>query len=136
METYILENFESFNLVHIFECGQCFRWKEIEIDLENKKFYYEVPVKEKLLKIVCEDVESVLVSADIKPGSTNVLRTVGKKAAALTLVCDILKGVVAIGIAIIASKIWKEVDVEKLKKATDDLEKLAELQKKVDELKK
>ncbi len=28
------------------------------------------------------------------------------------------------------------VDVEKLKKATDDLEKLAELQKKVDELKK
>ena len=28
------------------------------------------------------------------------------------------------------------VDVEKLKKATEDLEKLAELQKKVDELKK
>ena len=27
-------------------------------------------------------------------GSTNVLRTVGKKAAALTLLCDILKGVV------------------------------------------
>lgn len=28
METYILENFESFNLVHIFECGQCFRWNK------------------------------------------------------------------------------------------------------------
>lgn len=26
MEEYILENQESFNLVHIFECGQCFRW--------------------------------------------------------------------------------------------------------------
>ena len=32
-------------------------------------------------------------------GSTNMLRSVGKKAAALTLICDILKGVVAILIA-------------------------------------
>ena len=32
-------------------------------------------------------------------GSTNVLRTVGKKAALLTLICDILKGVVAVLIA-------------------------------------
>jgi len=28
-------------------------------------------------------------------GSTNVLRTVGKKAAVITLICDILKGVIA-----------------------------------------
>ena len=28
METYILENLESFNPVHIFECGQCFRWNK------------------------------------------------------------------------------------------------------------
>ena len=48
-------------------------------------------------------------------GSTNVLRTVGKKAAALTLICDILKGVVAVLLAILASKIWKESDVEVLK---------------------
>lgn len=34
-------------------------------------------------------------------GSTNMLRTVGKKAAALTLICDILKGVAAIGFAIL-----------------------------------
>ena len=34
-------------------------------------------------------------------GATNMLRSVGKKAAAITLVCDILKGVVAIGIAIL-----------------------------------
>ncbi len=34
-------------------------------------------------------------------GTTNMLRSVGKKAAAITLVCDILKGVVAIGIAIL-----------------------------------
>lgn len=43
-------------------------------------------------------------------GSTNMLRSVGKKAAALTLLCDILKGVVAILIALIAGKIIKNVD--------------------------
>lgn len=48
-------------------------------------------------------------------GSTNVLRTVGKKAAALTLICDILKGVVAVLIAILAHKIWKDADLEALK---------------------
>ena len=48
-------------------------------------------------------------------GTTNVLRTVGKKVAALTLLCDVLKGVLAIVVAIIASKIWKDVDVALLK---------------------
>ena len=43
-------------------------------------------------------------------GSTNMLRSVGKKAAAITLLCDILKGVVAILIALIAGKIVKNVD--------------------------
>lgn len=43
-------------------------------------------------------------------GSTNVLRTAGKKAAALTLLCDVLKGVVAIFIAFIAGKIFKNTD--------------------------
>lgn len=38
-------------------------------------------------------------------GSTNVLRTVGKKAAALTLMCDILKGVIAIAISMIIGNI-------------------------------
>ena len=48
-------------------------------------------------------------------GTTNVLRTVGKKAAILTLICDILKGVVAVLIAILATKIWNHADVEILK---------------------
>ena len=48
-------------------------------------------------------------------GTTNVLRTVGKKAAALTLICDILKGVVSVLLAILASKIWEGTDVEVLK---------------------
>ena len=38
-------------------------------------------------------------------GSTNVLRTAGKKPAILTLICDILKGVVAIVVAYLMGKI-------------------------------
>ena len=43
-------------------------------------------------------------------GSTNVLRTVGKKAAILTLIGDCLKGVVAILIAFIVGKIATDLD--------------------------
>ena len=43
-------------------------------------------------------------------GSTNVLRTVGKKAAAITLVCDILKGVVSVLLAVIVGKIVKDIN--------------------------
>ena len=43
-------------------------------------------------------------------GSTNMLRSIGKKAAILTLVCDILKGVVAVLIAVVVGKIVKNVD--------------------------
>ena len=39
-------------------------------------------------------------------GSTNMLRSVGKGAAALTLICDILKGVISIGIAILLGNIF------------------------------
>ena len=47
-------------------------------------------------------------------GTTNMLRSVGKKAAAITLLCDILKGVIAIGIAIIIGKIWTDLNAELL----------------------
>ena len=47
-------------------------------------------------------------------GTTNMLRSVGKKAAAITLVCDILKGVVSIVIAIIVVNIVKNLDRELL----------------------
>jgi len=40
-------------------------------------------------------------------GSTNALRTAGKKVAILTLICDILKGVVAILLAILIGNIFK-----------------------------
>ncbi len=47
-------------------------------------------------------------------GTTNVLRSVGKGAAALTLICDILKGVIAISIAIIIGNIAKDSNKELL----------------------
>ena len=47
-------------------------------------------------------------------GTTNMLRSVGKKAAAITLICDILKGVVSIVIAIIIGNITKNLDRELL----------------------
>ncbi len=47
-------------------------------------------------------------------GSTNMLRSVGKKAAAVTLLCDILKGVVAIIISILVGNIVKEANRELL----------------------
>lgn len=43
-------------------------------------------------------------------GTTNMLRSVGKKAAVVTLICDILKGVVSVFIAILIGNIWKGLD--------------------------
>lgn len=47
-------------------------------------------------------------------GSTNMLRSVGKKAALITLICDILKGVVSIGIAILLGNIIANMNRELL----------------------
>ena len=47
-------------------------------------------------------------------GSTNMLRSVGKKAAAITLVCDILKGVVSIAIAVALGNIISDTNKELL----------------------
>lgn len=48
-------------------------------------------------------------------GTTNVLRTVGKKVAALTLLCDILKGVAAILVALLSQVMWDGFDITVLK---------------------
>lgn len=29
-QSYVIENLDSFDIVHIFECGQCFRWRKEE----------------------------------------------------------------------------------------------------------
>ena len=43
-------------------------------------------------------------------GTTNVLRVVGKRAALITLVCDILKGVASVLLALIVGLIIKNID--------------------------
>ena len=43
-------------------------------------------------------------------GTTNMLRTVGKKGAAITLVLDVLKGVIAIFLAKLVGNIWQDLD--------------------------
>ncbi len=43
-------------------------------------------------------------------GTTNMLRSVGKKAALVTLICDVLKGVVSILIAYLIGRFMKDVD--------------------------
>ena len=48
-------------------------------------------------------------------GTTNVLRTVGKKVALITLLCDILKGVAAILVALLAQAMWEGFDIATLK---------------------
>ena len=45
-------------------------------------------------------------------GTTNMLRSVGKGAAALTLICDILKGVGAVLVAFIIGKVSKHISPE------------------------
>lgn len=51
--------------------------------------------------------EDIRKSGSGNAGATNMLRTHGKKAGALTLVCDMLKGVAAVGLAMIVSCILK-----------------------------
>ena len=48
--------------------------------------------------------EDVREKGSQSSGATNMLRSVGKKAAALTLLFDILKGVVSIALALIIGK--------------------------------
>lgn len=43
-------------------------------------------------------------------GTTNMLRAIGKKAAAITLICDILKGIVSILIALAIGHFVKDID--------------------------
>ena len=48
-------------------------------------------------------------------GTTNMLRSVGKKAALITLLCDIAKGLVAILIAVFIARTWEGLDENLLK---------------------
>ena len=67
-QQYILKNQDSFELKHIFDCGQCFRWNE-----EDDKSYTGV-IKQGVLNVQRKDNEiffSGMLDGDIKDIVTN-----------------------------------------------------------------
>lgn len=60
--------------------------------------------------IICKRVAGIDIreKGSKNAGTTNVLRTVGKGAALLTLILDVLKGVVAVLFAMLVSHIWED----------------------------
>ena len=59
MEKYILQNQESFNLEHIFECGQCFRWNK------NSDGDYVGVINKAVIKVK-QDKEKVIFTGECK----------------------------------------------------------------------
>ncbi len=67
-QLYILKNQDSFELKHIFDCGQCFRWNE-----EQNKSYTGV-IKQGVLNVQKEDEKIIfkgMLNGDIKDIVTN-----------------------------------------------------------------
>ena len=67
MEKYVLKNPNSFNLEHIFECGQCFRWNKIDSNkyigvIKNAVIQVE---KDKLDYIFTGEISKILGSENI-----------------------------------------------------------------------
>lgn len=56
MEQYILENCNAFDMKHIFECGQCFRWNKQEDDS------YIGVIKDRVIKVKKENDKFVFSS--------------------------------------------------------------------------
>ena len=62
-QEYIVENINSFNLVHIFECGQCFRWNK---QLDGS---YTGVIKDAVLNVKQDENKIIfkgIVNGDIK----------------------------------------------------------------------
>lgn len=67
-QKFILENPESFNLVHIFECGQCFRWNKendgsytgvikdgvLNVKKDGDNFIFKGLLSRKIEDVVCD----------------------------------------------------------------------------------
>lgn len=60
MEQYILENCNSFDMKHIFECGQCFRWNKQEDDS------YIGVIKDRVIKVKKENDKFIFSSNESK----------------------------------------------------------------------
>ena len=59
MDKYILKNQDSFNLVHIFECGQCFRWNK------NEDGSYVGVIESSVIKVKKEDDQIIFTGKSI-----------------------------------------------------------------------
>ncbi len=68
MEKYILENQESFNLKHIFECGQCFRWNK-----EDEETYIGV-VKNAVIKVKKENNKIIFTGSSKDENFESLIR--------------------------------------------------------------
>ena len=81
----IIENIKDFNIVHIFDCGQCFRWNK-----EEDGSYTGV-VKDKVINVSQEgstvifdnvsmdDYENIIVDYfDLKTDYSEIKNTIGK----------------------------------------------------------
>lgn len=68
MERYILENQDSFNLVHIFECGQCFRWDKQQDDS------YTGVIKDAVINVKEENGKIIFTGKSKKGNFENIIK--------------------------------------------------------------
>lgn len=67
MEEYIIEKQDSFDIVHIFECGQCFRWNKIS---ENT---YLGVIKDAVIKVK-QDNDKIIFTGKSKNNFKDTIR--------------------------------------------------------------
>ena len=68
MKKYILKNQDSFNMIHIFECGQCFRWERQE---DNS---YTGIIKDAVINVKEEDNQIIFTGNSIDSNFENVIK--------------------------------------------------------------
>ena len=68
MEKFILKNQDSFNLIHIFECGQCFRWNK-----EDDGSYIGV-IGSCVIKVKKEDEQIIFTGKSITGNFEEIIR--------------------------------------------------------------
>ena len=68
MEKYILKNQESFNMIHIFECGQCFRWEK---QLDNS---YTGIIKDAVINVKEEGDQLIFTGKTINSNFESIIK--------------------------------------------------------------
>lgn len=68
MDKFILKNQDSFNLIHIFECGQCFRWNK-----EEDGSYIGV-IDSCVIKVKKENEQIIFTGKSIKGNFEEIIR--------------------------------------------------------------